>query len=207
MAIIRSAFQQRLKPVVSQRVLKTDLKFSQGRDDPPAISVLAREHRALHAAVHSRCGDHLHGRDRPRLGPAPTGRSSHAPAVRHYIAQMNGLVQPWAGRVFLNPPFSPGVGRWFSKVYQERSRGRTTEAIVLRKSATEAAAWKTLTVISCRVCFPYVRIRFVGPAGDSGPGPTFSPAPFNVRDGPGSFSPYMFFAFPLCFQGYRFFLC
>jgi len=54
---------------------------------------------------------------------------------------------------------------------------------VLWKSATETSAWKTLTAISCRVCFPSVRIRFVGPSGDDGPGPTFSPALFFVGDG------------------------
>ena len=93
-------------------------------------------------------------------------------------------MQPWEGRVFLNPPFGHDVERWFSKLYQERSAGRTTEAIVLWKSATETAAWKTLTAISCGVCFRSVCSRFVGPAGDDDPGPTFSPAVFYVWDGP-----------------------
>ena len=58
---------------------------------------------------------------------------------------------------------------------------------MLWKSATETAAWKTLTAISCRVCFPSARIRFTGPSGDDGPGPTFSPALFYVGDGPERF--------------------
>ena len=37
-----------------------------------------------------------------------------------------------------------------------------------------------MTAISCRVCFPSARIRFVGPSGHEGPGPTFSPALFYV---------------------------
>lgn len=94
---------------------------------------------------------------------------------------------PGEGRDFLNPPFGPGVERWFSKLYQEWSADRTMEAIVLWKSATETAAWKTLTAISCRVCFPSALIRFAGPAGDSGPRPTFSPALFYVGDGPEQF--------------------
>jgi len=84
------------------------------------------------------------------------------------------------GRVFLNPPFGPWVEQWFSKLYLERSAGLTTVAIVLWKSATKTAAWKTLTAISCRGCFPSARIRFVGPTGDDGPRPTFSPALFYV---------------------------
>ena len=115
------------------------------------------------------------------LDPASNSREiPNVPAARHYTAQDNGLMQPWVGRVFLNPPFGPGVEQWFSKLYLEQSVGRTTEAIVLWKSATETAAWKTLTAISCRVCFPSARIRFSCPAGDSGPGPTFSPALFYV---------------------------
>jgi hypothetical protein len=122
------------------------------------------------------------------LDPASNSREiPNVPAARHYTAQDNGLIQPWVGRVFLNPPFGPGVERWFSKLYLERSAGRTTEAIVLWKSATETAAWKTLTAIACRVCFPSARIRFFGPAGDSGPGPTFSPALFYVGNKPEQF--------------------
>ena len=111
----------------------------------------------------------------------------NVPAARHYTAQDNGLVLPWVGRVYLNLPFGPGVERRFSKLYLERSAGRTTEAIIQWKSATETAAWKTLTAISCRVCFPSARIRFVGPAGDEGPGPTFSPALFYVGGRPERF--------------------
>jgi len=81
----------------------------------------------------------------------------------------------------------PVCGACRGKLYQERSACRTTEAIVLWKSATETAAWKTLTAISCRVCFPSARIRFVGPAGDDGPGSTFSPALFYIGDMPERF--------------------
>ena len=120
------------------------------------------------------------------LDPCSNREIPNVPAAKHYTTADNGLVQPWEGRVFLNPPFGPGVEVWFSKLYQERSAGRTTEAIVLWKSATETSAWKTLTAISCRVCFPSARIRFVGPRGNES-GPTFSPVLFYVGDGPGRF--------------------
>jgi hypothetical protein len=111
----------------------------------------------------------------------------NVPAARHYTIQDNGLMQPWEGRVFINPPFGPGVEVWFSKLYQERLAGHTTEAIVVWKSATETAAWKTLTRLSCRVCFPSTRIRFTGPAGEERTGPTFSPALFYVGEKPERF--------------------
>ena len=115
------------------------------------------------------------------LDPISNSREiPNAPAVRHYTAQDNELVQPWAGLGFLNPPFGPGIERWFSKLYQERSAGRTTEAIVLWKSATETSAWRAPTAIWCRVCFPSARIRFARPPGDDWPVPRFSPALFDV---------------------------
>lgn len=121
------------------------------------------------------------------LDPASNSKEiPNVPAARHYTIRDNGLVQPWEGRVFLNPPFGPGVEVWFSKLYQERLAGRTTEAIVLWKSATETAAWKTLTALSCRVCFPSARIRFFSSQGND-TGPTFSPALFYVGEQPERF--------------------
>lgn len=96
------------------------------------------------------------------------------PASRHYTAHDNGLVQPWEGRVFINPPFGPGVEVWFSKMYQEELAGRTTEEIVLWKSATEAAAWRTgvFSFIEDPLCW------FAGYESGS----TFSPALFYVGE-------------------------
>jgi len=114
-------------------------------------------------------------------------QSPNVPAARRYTDQDNGLVQPWEGRGFLYSPFGSGVERWFSKLYQKRSAGRITDAIVLWKSVTGTAVWKTLKAISCQVCFPSARIRFVGPAGDDGPGSTFSSALFYVGERPDRF--------------------
>ena len=108
-------------------------------------------------------------------------------AAKHYTSEDNVLLLPWIGRVFLNPPFGYEVERRFSKLYLERLESRPTEAIVLWKSATETAAWKTLTQLSCRVCFPSTRIRFSGPGCDEQKGPTFSPALFYVGDRPDRF--------------------
>jgi hypothetical protein len=44
----------------------------------------------------------------------------------------------------------------------------------------KTAAWKTLTRLLCRVCFPSMRIRFTGLAGEERTDPTLSPALFYV---------------------------
>ena len=46
------------------------------------------------------------------LDPASPGADvvPWVPAVRHYTIRENGLIQPWGGRVWLNPPYGePGV--------------------------------------------------------------------------------------------------
>ncbi len=46
-----------------------------------------------------------------------------APAVRpweiarqHFSVKENGLIQSWAGRVFLNPPYGPETSRWLERL-------------------------------------------------------------------------------------------
>jgi hypothetical protein len=47
----------------------------------------------------------------PIVRPWPT-------AARHYTSTDNGLLQPWRGRVFLNPPYGPPpiVGPWMKRM-------------------------------------------------------------------------------------------
>ncbi len=39
-------------------------------------------------------------------------------ARRHYHKQMDGLIQPWTGRVWLNPPYGGATDRWLSRLVQ-----------------------------------------------------------------------------------------
>ena len=72
------------------------------------------------------------------LDPCSNSREiPNVPGARHYTTQDNGLVQPWEGPGLFQSTFRPKGIEWcLSKLYQERSVCRTTEAIVLWKSAT-----------------------------------------------------------------------
>lgn len=37
-------------------------------------------------------------------------------AAAHYTIRDNGMMQPWHGRVWLNPPYGPQTGRWLAKL-------------------------------------------------------------------------------------------
>lgn len=37
-------------------------------------------------------------------------------ASRYYTEKDDGLAQPWSGRVWMNPPYGPGMDRWLEKL-------------------------------------------------------------------------------------------
>lgn len=103
------------------------------------------------------------------------------PASVHYTKQDNGLIQPWIGNVWLNPPYGASVWKWFEKLQKEIDLQNTSRAVVLWKAATETRAWKTLTEIAPIVCFLNQRINFIRKRGNSG-NSTFSPVVFYIGD-------------------------
>lgn len=101
--------------------------------------------------------------------------NKNVPAGTHYTIKENGLLQPWIGRIWLNPPFGRDVWRWFDKLRGEYLSGNTREAIILWKTASETRGWRILTEISDTICLPYRRIFFIN-KHFKGEGSTFSPA-------------------------------
>lgn len=82
-------------------------------------------------------------------------------AERFYTMADDGLVQPWAGTVWLNPPYKmPAVKLFCERLVQHVSSGDVTAAIILTNNATDTTWWHMLTACASAVCFTAGRISF-----------------------------------------------
>jgi hypothetical protein len=111
----------------------------------------------------------------------------HIPAAVHYTKKENGLIHEWGRRVWMNPPFGDLIPEFFGKLEKEIEAGRTEEAIILWKAATETDAWRQITAVAVLIAFPHHRIEFMGGTVKGEKGSNFSPALFYIGPNPEKF--------------------
>ena len=76
-------------------------------------------------------------------------------ASRHYTWQDNGLLKPWKGRVWCNPPYGRETGRWLARCSEHKN------ATVLIFARTETADWvKHVWGAAHSVMFLFGRLHF-----------------------------------------------
>ena len=86
-------------------------------------------------------------------------------AKKIYTREEDGLVQPWSGRIFHNPPYS-NVHAWVDKLvssYRKSaySANLVESAILLVNASIETDSFQSLYAFP--ICFPKQRIKFEGP--------------------------------------------
>jgi hypothetical protein len=82
-------------------------------------------------------------------------------AEKIYTAEDDGLIQPWHGRIWLNPPYSRDLMPAFvDKLIAEYSAGHVSEAILVSHNNTETKWFQSLAQVCTAVCFPAKRVKF-----------------------------------------------
>lgn len=88
---------------------------------------------------------------------------------RYYTKEQNGLVQPWEGVVFCNPPYGRGIIKWVHKAIFEAKAGAIVVMLVPVRTDTRWFHWLALYVEELR--FVKGRLKF-GDGKDSAPFPS-----------------------------------
>lgn len=84
--------------------------------------------------------DPLHRRFRFTLDVAAAPHNAKTPDF--YTRLADGLLQPWPGRIWCNPPYS-GIGAWCAKAWAEFDEGRAeTIVMLLPANRTEQSWWQ-----------------------------------------------------------------
>jgi ParB family chromosome partitioning protein len=87
-------------------------------------------------------------------------------ATIYHSTEDNGLVQPWAARVWMNPPYAqPLISDFCAELIKRIDAGEVRQACVLVNNATETGWGQQLITRAAAVCFPRGRVRFIDPEG------------------------------------------
>jgi hypothetical protein len=90
---------------------------------------------------------------------APIGGVPWVPAARSWSRADDGLVQPWHGRVWLNPPYGRGIERWLDRL------ARHGDGLALVFARTDTRWYQEVVRQATAACFIAGRLSFVRPDG------------------------------------------
>ena len=85
-------------------------------------------------------------------------------AKHHYTIEDDGLMQPWFGRVWCNPPYGPKMGAFLEKLAKHEEGGI---ALIFARTETRAF-FDTVWDQADALLFIKGRIRFLTPDGKQG---------------------------------------
>lgn len=106
----------------------------------------------------------------------------------YYTAQTNGLNKKWAGRVWMNPPYSKDLVHLFTaKLLEHLVGGDINAACVLVNNATDTGWCQPLLKNCNAVCFPKGRVKFIDKEGTPSGAPLQGQAIFYFGEDPESF--------------------
>ena len=91
----------------------------------------------------------------------PCCRPATAKAPHFFTKVEDGLVQPWHGRVWVNPPYSePSI--WVQKAIAEVRAGRVQRVVMLLPAAVDTGWFHDYVLPNADVVFMRGRVKFIG---------------------------------------------
>ena len=88
-------------------------------------------------------------------------------ATQFFSIADDGLSQPWAGRIWMNPPYAtPLIDRFCARLSEAvMTTSDITQAVVLVNNATETKWFVSLVNVASALCFPTGRVSYWSPRG------------------------------------------
>ncbi len=100
----------------------------------------------------------------------PCSTDENHKCEKYYTEDDNGLVQPWYGRVFMNPPYGREIIKWMEKAYNEYNIGNAEVIVCLVPSRTDTKWWHEYSMKG-EITFIRGRLKF-GNSKNSAPFPS-----------------------------------
>ena len=88
----------------------------------------------------------------------PCATHTNAKCESYYTEAEDGLIQSWAGVVFMNPPYGRKIGSWVQKAFSESMNGVTV--VCLLPARTDTKWWHSYVMRASEVRFIKGRLKF-----------------------------------------------
>jgi phage N-6-adenine-methyltransferase len=98
----------------------------------------------------------------------PCATNANAKCSRFFTRADDGLLKPWTGKVFMNPPYGREIGKWVKKAWEESLQG--TLVVCLLPARVDTRWWHEFARKG-HVHFLRGRLKF-GSARNSAPFPS-----------------------------------
>jgi len=94
------------------------------------------------------------------LDPCSSDENHKCP--NYYTQRENGLMLPWSGSVFMNPPYGSVIKYWIEKAYLESRRPDVDVVVCLIPSRTDTRYWHDYVMKASEIRLIKGRVRFSG---------------------------------------------
>lgn len=94
------------------------------------------------------------------LDPCASDENHKCP--EYYTERDNGLMHPWSGSVFMNPPYGSHIKHWVEKAYLESRRSEVDVVVRLIPSRTDTRYWHDFIMKASEIRLIKGRVRFSG---------------------------------------------